>query len=190
MATHLFVREANRFARQLTKSGVDLTVDASLYGACAFGAFAARHPMVRSTMAAVQQQLWVPPPRGGCIRYPGDTYQCASVPASGLGNPWIICTLWLAQYEIEAAATVEELERARPYLDWVTAHAQPSGVLPEQVHLCEGTPWSVAPLTWSHAEFVWTIRRFAERCAELGTPADAPAEPVRSLTNHTQLRQK
>lgn len=182
MATHLFVREANRFARQLTESGVDLTVDASLYGAFAFGAFTARHPMVRATMAAVQHQLWVPTPRGGCIRYPGDAYQCASVPASGLGNPWIICTLWLAQYAIEAAATVEELERARPYLDWVTAHAQPSGVLPEQVHLCEGTAWSVTPLTWSHAEVVWTIRRFVERRAELEAPADVRAAPGSSLT--------
>jgi GH15 family glucan-1,4-alpha-glucosidase len=179
MATHLFVPEANRFARQRTEHGVDLTVDASLYGAFAFGAFAARHPMVRSTMAAVRQELWVPTPIGGCIRYPGDTYQCTSAAAPSLGNPWIICTLWLAQYEIEAAATSEELERARPYLDWVAGHAQPSGVLPEQVHLCEGTPWSVAPLTWSHAEFVWTVGRFAERCAELDTPADNRAEHAR-----------
>jgi glucoamylase len=173
MATYLYVPEAKRFARQRTESGVDLTVDASLYGACAFGAFAARHPMVRSTMAAVQQQLWGPTPLGGCARYTGDTYQCTGVEARGLGNPWIICTLWLAQYEIEAAATVEELERAWPYLDWVTAHAQPSGVLPEQVHFCEGTAWSVTPLTWSHAEFVWTVRRFVERRAGLGIGADA-----------------
>jgi len=157
----LFVREANRFARQRTERGVDLTVDASLYGACAFGAFAARHPMMRSTMAAVQHQLWVPMPLGGCIRYPGDTYQCANVPASGLGNPWIICTLWLAQYEIEAATTVEELERACPYLDWVTAHAQPSGVLPEQSHLCEGTARSV--------------RRFVERRVELEKSSETQA---------------
>jgi GH15 family glucan-1,4-alpha-glucosidase len=119
----------NRFARQRTEGGVDLTVDASLYGAYAFGAFAVHHPMVRSTMVAVQQQLWVPAPLGGCIRYPGDTYQCASVEPQGLGNPWIICTLWLAQYEIEAATTGAELEQAYRYLDWVTAHAQPSGEL-------------------------------------------------------------
>jgi GH15 family glucan-1,4-alpha-glucosidase len=182
MATYLFIPGANRFARQRTEDGLDLTVDASLYGAYAFGAFAVGHPMVRSTMAAVQQQLWVPAPLGGCIRYPGDTYQCASVEAQGLGNPWIICTLWLAQYEIEAAATVAELERACRYLDWVTAHAQPSGVLPEQIHFCAGTAWSVTPLTWSHAEYIWTVRRLAERRVELGTPTDAPAVQTRSLT--------
>jgi GH15 family glucan-1,4-alpha-glucosidase len=181
MATHLFVKEADRFARQRTADGVDLTVDASLYGAFAFGAFAACHPMVRSTMAAVRQQLWVPTPVGGCIRYTGDTYQCTSAATPILGNPWIICTLWLAQYEIEAAASVAELERARPYLDWVTSRAQPSGVLPEQVHLCEGTPWSVAPLTWSHAEFVWTVGRLVERLAELGASADNRVERAQSL---------
>ncbi len=42
MATHLFVKEADRFARLLTEAGVDLTVDASLYGVFAFGAFDAR----------------------------------------------------------------------------------------------------------------------------------------------------
>lgn len=165
MATHLFVPEANRFARLLTETGVDLTVDASLYGAFAFGAFEARHPMVQSTMTAVRQSLWVPTEVGGCARYTGDTYQRASEHVSVPGNPWIICTLWLAQYEIEAATTVAELERACASLEWVAAHAQPSGVLSEQLHPYDGTPLSVAPLTWSHAEFVWTVRRFAERFA-------------------------
>ena len=154
MAPYLFVREANRFARQRTESALDLTMDASLYGAYAFGAFAARHPMVCSTMAAVQRQLSIPTPLGGCIRYPGDTYQCASVPASGLGNPWIICTLWLAQLKLRRWPPTRSWSAPAPTSIWVTAHAQPSGVLPEQVHLCAGTAWSVTPLTWSHAEFV------------------------------------
>jgi hypothetical protein len=39
--------------------------------------------------------------------------------------------------------------------------------LPEQVHPEDGTAWSVAPLTWSHAEFIWTVGRFVERFATL-----------------------
>jgi hypothetical protein len=31
----------------------------------------------------------------------------------------------------------------------------------------------VTPLTWSHAEFVWTVRRFVERRAGLGIGSDA-----------------
>lgn len=179
MATHLFVPEAGRFARLLTDTGVDLTVDASLYGVFAFGAFAARDPMVRSTMAAVRQQLWVSAPSGGCARYVGDTYQRIQGDGTIPGNAWIICTLWLAQYTIEAAITVEELEQAGEYLAWVVAHAQPSGVLPEQVHPYNGTAWSVAPLTWSHAEFVWTVGRFVERLTALqGQGHTAMAMPL------------
>jgi GH15 family glucan-1,4-alpha-glucosidase len=178
MTTHLFVPAANRFARLLTEDGVDLTVDASLYGAFAFGAFPASHPMVRSTMAAVREQLWVPTALGGCARYTNDTYQRVPTTTAMPGNPWIICTLWLAQYEIEAAETSAALARAMPYLEWTAARARPSGVLPEQVDPYTGTPHSVAPLTWSHAEFVWTMGRLAERLAAFkateGVPAESP----------------
>ncbi|MGE3536170.1 MAG: glycoside hydrolase family 15 protein [Candidatus Tectimicrobiota bacterium] len=177
MATHLFVPSANRFARQLTEQGIDLTVDASLYGAFAFGAFAAQDPMVRATMAAVREQLWVPTAIGGCARYSGDTYQRVPTAAAIPGNPWVICTLWLAQYEIEAATTAQELARAQPYFDWVVKYAQPSGVLPEQLHPDDGTPWSVAPLTWSHAEVVWTVGRWVERLQAFRTPQEAGLAP-------------
>jgi GH15 family glucan-1,4-alpha-glucosidase len=173
MARHLFVTDADRFARLLTETGADRTVDASLCGAWAFGAFEPGDPRVRSTMAAVRESLWVPTAVGGCARYEGDAFQRATADAAIPGNPWIICTLWLAQYEIETATTAEDLERSRIYLDWVVARARPSGVLPEQVDPYDGSPRSVAPLTWSHAELVRTARRLAERRAELRCSADA-----------------
>jgi GH15 family glucan-1,4-alpha-glucosidase len=92
------------------------------------------------------------------------------------GNPWIICTLWLARHAIEAATRREELEPARRLLDWVAARAAPSGVLPEQVDPFDGAARSVAPLTWSHAEFILTARRLVERCAEFVTPATVPTQ--------------
>lgn len=179
MARHLFVKDAGRFARLLTETGADRTVDASLYGVWAFGAFEPGDPRVRSTMVAVRERLWVPTAVGGCARYEGDAFQRATADAAIPGNPWIICTLWLAQYEIETATTAEDLERARPYLDWVVARARPSGVLPEQVDPYDGSPRSVAPLTWSHAELVRTARRLAERRAVLRPSADAaaPSQP-------------
>ncbi len=54
------------------------------------------------------------------------------------------------------------------------ARAAPSGVLPEQVDPFDGTARSVAPLTWSHAEFVFTARRFVERRAEVIGPPEMP----------------
>ncbi len=171
MARHLFVEGAGRFARRLTDGGPDLTVDASLAGVFAFGTFPACDPRVRATMHAVRERLWVKTAVGGCARYEGDAYERATPDPSIPGNPWIICTLWLARHAIEAAVTPEEIEQARPLLDWVAARAAPSGVLPEQVDPFDGTPRSVAPLTWSHAELLFTVRRLVERRAELTAPA-------------------
>ena len=55
------------------------------------------------------------------------------------GNPWFICTLWLADYYIARAKTVAELKAALPIFEWTAAHALESGVLAEQVqsvHQC------------------------------------------------------
>lgn len=174
MARHLFVEGAGRFARSLTETGPDLTVDASLFGVFAFGGFAPRDPRVTATMDAVRERLWVKTAIGGCARYEGDAFERTTGDPAIPGNPWIICTLWLARHAIEAATTREELEPARRLLDWVAARAAPSGVLPEQVDPFDGAARSVAPLTWSHAEFILTARRFVERCAELVAPAKVP----------------
>ena len=131
--------------------------------------------MVRSTMAAVREQLWVPTVHGGCARYTNDAYQRLPTTVAVPGNPWIICTLWLAQYEIAVAESVEALARALPYLEWVAARALPSGVLPEQADPSTGAPQSVMPLIWSHAEFVGTVGRYAERLAAFNAAGAVPA---------------
>jgi GH15 family glucan-1,4-alpha-glucosidase len=79
------------------------------------------------------------------------------------GNPWIICTLWLADYLIRVSAKDEDLDQAKGLLTWVAKHALPSGVMPEQVHPDSGQPLSVSPLTWSHATYVSVFLRLAEK---------------------------
>ena len=90
------------------------------------------------------------------------------------GNPWFICTLWLAQYKMATARTVAELQPAREILDWVVAHALPSGVLAEQLHPHTHEPLSVSPLTWSHAEFVTAVLTLLEKHRSLLTGATKP----------------
>ena len=173
MARHMFIEKAGRFARQLIEARPDLTVDASLAGVFAFGAFAAGDARVVATMNAIRERLWVKTAIGGYARYEADAYHRATDDPSIPGNPWIISTLWLARHAIETAVTAEDVENARPLLDWVAARAAVSGVLPEQVDPFTGRARSVAPLTWSHAEFVFTARRFVERRAELAASSRA-----------------
>jgi glucoamylase len=74
------------------------------------------------------------------------------------GNPWIITTLWASRY----FNMVGERDKAFELLKWVIGHSQHSGVLPEQVNPYDGTPLSVSPLIWSHAEYIITIAELNE----------------------------
>src|SRR5262249_32103894 len=120
MEAHLFRPELGRFARRVNvrRSGeivVDGALDSSLAGAVAFGAFPADDPRVVATMHAVEAGLACRTDVGGFARYVDDAYfrvtpDLARVP----GNPWLICSLWLAEHKIGAARQRADL---RPALD-------------------------------------------------------------------------
>jgi GH15 family glucan-1,4-alpha-glucosidase len=173
MAEHLYRPELGRFARMVTAgpcgvATVDDTVDASLYGVFAFGAFAADDPRVASTMRAVESRLTCKGEVGGVARYEGDDYQRVAREGSGApGNPWFVCTLWLAEHAIATARTLEDLAGPRDILAWVGRHARGSGVLAEQLHPFTGAPLSVSPLTWSHAGFVIAVREYVARYEQI-----------------------
>jgi GH15 family glucan-1,4-alpha-glucosidase len=78
------------------------------------------------------------------------------------GNPWILCTLWLAEHVIAKATTVEGLQRALDLVRWARAHATPAMILPEQVDPHSGEALSVAPLTWSHAQVISVVHGYLE----------------------------
>jgi GH15 family glucan-1,4-alpha-glucosidase len=182
MAERLWQPAQGRFARMLAhrQDGsytADLTVDASLCGAWRFGAFTPDDPRVEATMQAVREKLWVRTDVGGVARYESDPYQARAAGDSRVpGNPWFICTLWLAQHSIAKANTVAGLQESLPILSWVAKHALPSGILAEQLHPFTGEPLSVSPLTWSHAELAATVLAWLEKrealdlCPTCGTP--------------------
>jgi GH15 family glucan-1,4-alpha-glucosidase len=147
---------------------MDPAIDASLYAPFYFGVLDPRDEKVVNTMNAVKEKLWVKTEVGGIARYEGDGYhkvtdQTRDVP----GNPWLICTLWLAQWYIAKARTPKELQEALPILEWVASRALPSGVLAEQVHPLTNQPLSVSPLTWSHATFVSTVLEYVNKAGEV-----------------------
>lgn len=171
---HLWDPDANRFARSATVNGDgtvvrDLTIDAANYAVFYLRALPVHDPRVEATLRSIRERLYVKTPIGGVARYENDYYHQVSKDVENVaGNPWFICTLWLAQYEIERAKTIPELEeRARPLMQWVVDHALPSGVLAEQVNPYTGEPMSVSPLTWSHATFVSAVNEYVAKFAAL-----------------------
>ena len=154
--------------------GVDPMIDASLFGLWYFGMFAPDDPRIVATMQAVRDRLWVKTEVGGVARYENDYYPRVSQDIENVpGNPWFICTLWLAQWYIATAQTADDLKSALDILNWTAAHALPSGVMAEQVHPYTGAPLSVSPLTWSHATLVMTVREYLARRAEIDEHLDA-----------------
>jgi GH15 family glucan-1,4-alpha-glucosidase len=188
MDHYLWRPDLDRFARMINVRDdgsleVDDVVDASLYGTFAFGCYPADDPKVVATMRAVRDKLWCKTEVGGIARYQNDYYHAVSQDKENVpGNPWFICTMWLALYDIARAHTVEELQAAIKVLEWVDTHKLDSGVLAEQVHPYTNAPLSVSPLTWSHATVVAVVQSYlekreaVERCPTCGGPKQRKIE--------------
>ncbi len=160
----------------------DYTLDSSLFGVVLFGLLPAHDERVDRTMRLVRDKLWVQTEVGGLARYTNDYYFQKSDDVERVpGNPWIICTLWLARWYIAKAQTADELKVALAILEWVRTHAMPGGHLPEQLHPYSGQPLSVAPLTWSHAEVVSTVAEFLAKVKALGVKVDFTEEDKNAL---------
>lgn len=133
----------------------DNTLDvSSAYGALMFATEAFGATAIRSTFKVVEAELLNNSPSGGTPRYEHDTYFACDPPH--LGNPWFVTTLWMAQYYLQLARNPD----AATLVEWTLAHALPSGVLSEQVNPTDGSPLSVTPLVWSHAELINTLLDF------------------------------
>jgi GH15 family glucan-1,4-alpha-glucosidase len=168
LAAHLYHPGLERYARSgyRGESGyaLDEVVDISLLGLATLNAVDPGDQRMVRTADAVREHLLCQTAVGGIARYSNDVYQRdGDVPMDVPGNPWFISTLWLGEYEIARARTLDELRGALPYLEWCATNALPSGVMAEQVHPVTGVPLSVSPLTWSHSAFVWVVLAYVEK---------------------------
>ncbi|MCA9385290.1 glycoside hydrolase family 15 protein [Candidatus Dojkabacteria bacterium] len=160
---HLFDKDTGIFLSRINcnpstnQCEFDAQMDASLYGLWYYGMFDINDPRIKATMKAVEDRLVVKSPIGGVARRENDFYH--KIDPELTGNPWFICTLWLAQYWIEAGKP----EKAKEYIAWAVDHADSTGMMAEQAHPHTGHGISVKPLTWSHAEFVNTINRLKKK---------------------------
>ncbi len=166
---YLWQPRLNRFVRMINRNpdgswDVDAVIDTSLVGLWQFGMYPADHPKIVSTMQAIQNELWVKTEVGGVARYTNDYYHQVSQDIANVpGNPWFICTLWLAEWFALTARRQQDLKQALNLISWVADHALPSGILAEQVDPYTDQPLSVSPLTWSHAAYVSTVLTYLQR---------------------------
>jgi GH15 family glucan-1,4-alpha-glucosidase len=166
---YLYDEKEGRFLKIIKPDGKggfskDDTIDSSIYGIFGFGVLPANDVRVAQTMKAVESSLWVKTDVGGVARYQNDSYQRIEEDFSKVpGNPWPICTLWLAEWYIAQ----QDLKKGRQLLEWVVDHASQSGILPEQIHPYNNEPLSVSPLTWSHSTFVLTVIEYLNKCSKI-----------------------
>lgn len=171
MLEHLFNEENNYFYKSIKLEDGELlhdkTVDAStFYGLFKFGILDIDDERLTRAKHVLEQKLMTPGEFGNVVRYENDQYFTQHPDTQG--NPWIITTLWLAQYYIKKAKREEDLGIVKDYINWVVRCALPSGVLSEQIDPYSGRQLSAAPLTWSHAEYVTTIIEYLEKLEEMG----------------------
>jgi GH15 family glucan-1,4-alpha-glucosidase len=137
----------------------------SVFGVFTFGVMAKDDKKLKKAFDLYEDRLMLKGSVGGVARFEGDIYlhKGGDYP----GNPWIVTSLWLAQYRIATAAKKEELREAEKMILWVVEHAAPSGILPEQIDPLTGEHLSATPLVWSHAEFARTVTLYLNKFKEL-----------------------
>ena len=147
----------------------DDTIDiSSFYGPFRFGVLDPTDVRLKEAFKTLQNSLCCNIKIGnvgGAVRYLNDKYQ--AVDEKLPGNPWFITTLWLYQYHISQAETLDELKKTRDDLLWVCERALPSGMLSEQLNPYSGEQLSVSPLIWSHAELILTVFDYLKKYKKL-----------------------
>lgn len=193
---YLWSGEHERFCRMARPAGgkgtaaapyiLDMTADSANFALFAFGALDANDPRMKSEMTQLRQKLSVRTNVGGLARYERDYYHQIEKERTEIvpGNPWIICTLWQAQWHIAAAQTEDDLREAMDIINWTTYRAAESGVLAEQYHPYTGAPISVSPLTWSHATFVIAVTEWLKKYEALKRGLSGSRRPGAIVPDH------
>lgn len=153
---YLFNTEKKCFYRGLLvhheKIDYDDTVDvSSIFGAFMYGLFPVDSEELLASIETLSSTFGIDAGQIGLPRYQNDNYRRVSSEVTG--NWWPVTTLWMAQYHLET----DQTEKALKTLDWVRTHSAETGIFPEQINPLTNEPLSVAPLTWSHAEYIATL---------------------------------
>jgi GH15 family glucan-1,4-alpha-glucosidase len=169
MIEYLYDAEIKMFVKHVrhTDDGeleYDRTIDvSSFHGIIMFEVLDLDDPKIVEAIKTIEHVLQVNGSSQGFVRYQNDTYY--TMHEAGSPNPWVITTLWIAQYYIKIAQTAADLARPLELLNWTASHAAPGGTLAEQMHPHTREHRSASPLIWSHAEYVLTVDAYLKKVA-------------------------
>lgn len=142
------------FYDERTKSFVrnveDRKTDISILGAVIpFQVFAPKEKKMLNTAEKINMTLRTY--TGGYTRFEGDHYRG--------GKPWVIATLWIADYYLE----IGENKKAKECFDLVTKTSTEHGFLAEQIDNSTMKPDWVIGLGWSHAMYITLLNKMIEK---------------------------
>lgn len=140
----------------------DRTIDtSSFHGLVFFEVLEPDDHLIKESLKTIEKVLQVEGSSKGFIRYQNDRYY--TMQEAGSPNPWVICTLWVAQYYIKVAKKKADLAKVLEVLEWTASHASSTGSLSEQMHPHTRAHLSTSPLIWSHAEYVLTVDLYLKK---------------------------
>ena len=136
--------------KSLIRNLEDKTLDISILGTVIpFELFSPKDKKILNTVERINMTLRTY--TGGYKRFETDTYR--------EGKPWIIATLWIAEYYLE----IGEKQKAKECFDFVIKTSTEHGFLAEQVNNSTMQPDWVIGLGWSHAMFIETLKKMIEK---------------------------
>ena len=145
----LFNEESNYFYRGIWADGnKDPKIDlSSFYGAFMFNLFEFKGEKLQTAFKTLENRFKAND-NIGLPRFENDIYYRFSDDYEA--NIWPITTLWRAEFYI----ALGEISKAEEITEWVLKQQTLTGILPEQINPRDLKHLSVAPLTWSQAEYV------------------------------------
>lgn len=136
--------------KSLVRNLEDKTLDISILGTVIpFELFSPKDKKILNTVERINMTLRTY--TGGYKRFEKDTYR--------EGKPWIIATLWIAEYYLE----IGEKQKAKECFDFVIKTSTEHGFLAEQINNSTMQPDWVIGLGWSHAMFIETLKKMIEK---------------------------
>lgn len=144
--SHFYDDEKKVFVRNLEDKKLDISILGSIVP---FGVFTPNEKKILNSVEKINMTLRTY--MGGYKRFEDDHYMN--------GNPWVVATLWMANYYLEAG----EDKKAKECFDYVVKTSAHHGFLPEQVNNDTLKPAWVIGLGWSHSMFVMILKKMMEK---------------------------